>query len=161
MTSFGIIIFVIAWYACSIIGWWKIFDKAGEPGWEILIPFYGVYVIFDISWEGRKFWLYIGLKAAGLICKIAEGNGSAAAVFFYLILSSAVFIYEIVLYYKLADAFGHGIGYVVGILLLKPVFLMIIGLGSSKYRNIYGYEYEPIFKNAEETDESIFREGGR
>jgi hypothetical protein len=32
-----------------IIGGWKMFEKAGEPGWAILIPFYNTYILLKIA----------------------------------------------------------------------------------------------------------------
>jgi hypothetical protein len=34
----------------AIIGMWKVFEKAGEPGWAAIIPFYNSYVLFKITW---------------------------------------------------------------------------------------------------------------
>lgn len=38
-------------------GLWKLFEKAGRPGWEALIPFYREYIITKLT--GRKAWLII------------------------------------------------------------------------------------------------------
>ncbi len=38
-------------------GLWKMFEKAGRPGWEALIPFYREYIITKLT--GRKAWLVI------------------------------------------------------------------------------------------------------
>lgn len=32
-----------------IIAQWKVFTKAGEAGWKVLIPFYNAYTIFNLS----------------------------------------------------------------------------------------------------------------
>ena len=37
-----------------IIGGWKTFVKAGQPGWAILVPIYNVYIILKIA--GRPWW---------------------------------------------------------------------------------------------------------
>ena len=37
-----------------IIGGWKVFTKAGKPGWAILIPIYNAYVVLTIV--GRPGW---------------------------------------------------------------------------------------------------------
>lgn len=33
----------------GIVAMWKIFEKAGEPGWAAIIPFYNLYVLFKIT----------------------------------------------------------------------------------------------------------------
>ena len=39
---------------------WKMFSKAGEPGWASIIPFYNAYVLFKITWRsGIKFLLLL------------------------------------------------------------------------------------------------------
>ena len=44
----------------GIIAMWKIFEKAGEPGWAAIIPFYNLYVLFKITWgNGWKFLLLL------------------------------------------------------------------------------------------------------
>ena len=55
----GIIIGVIL-AIISIAGMWKVFQKAGQPGWAAIVPFYNIYVLLKIA--GRPGWwlvLYI------------------------------------------------------------------------------------------------------
>ena len=33
----------------DIVAYWKLFEKAGEPGWKSLIPFYNLFVITKIA----------------------------------------------------------------------------------------------------------------
>ena len=35
----------------GIIAMWKIFVKAGEPGWAAIVPFYNIYTLFKITGE--------------------------------------------------------------------------------------------------------------
>ena len=32
-----------------LVAQWKLFVKAGKPGWACLIPFYNMYCLFDIA----------------------------------------------------------------------------------------------------------------
>src|SRR5215475_7371788 len=46
-------------FGCAIVilvlaGWWKLFVKAGHPGWACLIPFYNIYILLKIA--GRPGW---------------------------------------------------------------------------------------------------------
>lgn len=44
LASIGtIVILAVGWYVLLAIAYWKIFEKAGEPGWKALIPFYNTY----------------------------------------------------------------------------------------------------------------------
>ena len=50
--TINIISFIIA--IATIIGWWKLFVKAGEPGWKAIVPFLNIYTYFRIT--GRNGW---------------------------------------------------------------------------------------------------------
>jgi signal peptidase I len=52
------ILFILTLIA-SLAGLWKIFEKAGEPGWKILVPFYNFYVWLKII--KKPLWWYIFL----------------------------------------------------------------------------------------------------
>ena len=51
-TIFGIVIGVL-----MIVALWKIFEKAGEPGWAAIIPFYNTFTLFKIA--GLNPWLFL------------------------------------------------------------------------------------------------------
>lgn len=54
-TSFYIIILVyIAILGFSIVGHWKLYEKADKPGWTSIIPIYNMVVWFEIT--GRPIW---------------------------------------------------------------------------------------------------------
>ena len=94
-----------------IVANWKIFTKAGEPGWASLIPFYSNYVLFKIVFD--KGWLF-------LLLFIPVVNA----------------IISIILIFKLAQVFGHGVGFGFGLLFLSPIFLLILAFGSSEYEGV-------------------------
>ncbi len=41
----------------AIVGAWRTFEKAGQPGWGVLIPIYNVYLLLKIA--GRPGWWLI------------------------------------------------------------------------------------------------------
>jgi len=53
---FGIVLFVfyLAFIAFYIVVGWKIFEKAGQPGWACIIPIYNGIVFLQIA--GRPIW---------------------------------------------------------------------------------------------------------
>jgi hypothetical protein len=51
-------------------------------------------------------------------------SGIAALVF--------LVIYIIGLH-KLSKAFGHGVGFTLGLIFFEPIFMLILGFGSSRY----------------------------
>ena len=104
----GALVFGLAIAVVMIVAMWKLFEKAGKPGWGCLIPFYNNYCLFDMAF----------------------GNGW---LFLLMFLPIVNFIILIMLFFKLAKAFGKGIGFGFGLLFLSIVFLPILGLGSAEY----------------------------
>lgn len=92
----------------SIVAQWKVNAKAGEPGWAAIVPFYNAYVLF----------------------KIAFGNGWLVLLIF---VPFANIVIAIMVWFKLAKAFGHGVGFGFGLLFLNAIFMLILGFGSSEY----------------------------
>ena len=137
----GILIF----YILIIIAWWKIFSKAGEPGWKSRIPIYNIYIVFKIS--GIKGWFWYNLVVAivcGIITAAAGGvqyneNFEVASdtnmIAILATLFSYVFSFIVTIYmnYRLAKAFKKGIGYTLGLIFLPNIFTLILGFGSAKY----------------------------
>jgi hypothetical protein len=49
----------LAFVVIGIVAGWKVFEKAGEKGWKVLIPFYNLYTLFRIA--GRNGWWMLAL----------------------------------------------------------------------------------------------------
>jgi hypothetical protein len=92
-----------------IAAMWKVFSKAGQPGWAILIPFYNLYVI----------------------CKIAGRPGWWLILMFIPLVN---FIILVILDIDIAKNFGKGAGFGIGLLLLPFIFFPILGFGSAQYQ---------------------------
>jgi ABC-type sulfate transport system permease subunit len=88
---------------------WKVFSKAGQPGWAVLIPFFNVYVLCKVA--GRPGWWLI-----------------------LMLIPFVNFVIAIILSLDLAKAFGKGAGFAVGLILLPFIFYPILGFGSAQYR---------------------------
>lgn len=122
-----------SWYIIRAIGYWKAFQKAGEPGWKAIIPFYNTYTRYKLTWDAKMFWISLALAAAE--CVLPNTNGSIASLA-RLVVSVGLLVIYIKGFHKTAKAFGHGAGFTVGLLLLEPVFALILGLGNSRYEGI-------------------------
>lgn len=55
--STGTIIFYLAFCVVVLAAQWKIFTKAGKPGWTCIVPFYNVYKLFEIV--GMNGWMFL------------------------------------------------------------------------------------------------------
>lgn len=134
----GVSVFLLIWYILLAAGGWKMFEKAGEPGWKALIPIYNYYILFKICWTTRMFWIWVMLGfVTGLLTGLANNN-----MMLYLAdaLGLLAAIMTCVLYYNLSMSFGHGLGYFLGLVFLSSIFIMIIGFSSDRYRgNRYTY----------------------
>ncbi len=91
--AFGgmMVLFWLAVMVVIIVGGWKMFEKAGQPGWAIIIPFYNVYILLKIA--GRPGWwliLYciplVNIVIAILVAlDIAKAFGQSAVFGFFLL----------------------------------------------------------------------------
>ncbi len=101
----------IIWFvtiAFIIAAQWKLYVKAGEPGWAALVPVYNMIVMMKIA--GKPEWWVI-----------------------LLFIPIANFIAAIIMYFGLARNFGRSDGFAVGLIFLPYIFLLILGFGSSRY----------------------------
>jgi hypothetical protein len=90
-----------------VVAMWKIFSKAGQPGWAAIIPIYNLFVWCKIV--GRPAW--------------------------WLLLWLVCFpIFHIILSIDLAKSFGKGVGFGIGLIFLPFIFALILGFGSATYQ---------------------------
>ena len=106
------LLFWILWLAFMILmiaACWKVFTKAGQPGWAAIIPIYNWYILCKIV--GRPGWWVI-----------------------LMLIPFVNFIIWIILCIDLAKSFGKGTRFGVGLLLLSVIFFPILGFGSAQYQ---------------------------
>ena len=96
-------IFVIIMIAAM----WKVFAKAGQPGWASIVPIYN-YVVW---------------------CKIV-GRPAWWVVLFFVCAPVVVIILSI----DLAKCFGKGVGFALGMVFLPFIFWPMLGFGSATYQ---------------------------
>lgn len=126
---FCVVTIVIA--VLSIIANWKVYTKAGREGWKCLIPVYNVYVLYDMVWETKQFWIYFGLMIGSAVFTALGSNLFVTLVI--LALNIAILVWSIRLLHHLSVCFGYGPAFTIGLLLLNTVFVMILAFGDSKY----------------------------
>lgn len=104
----GLIIVWLAVMVFMIAAMWKIFTKAGKPGWASIIPIYNIIVLIQIA--GKPIWWFVlfFIPIANLIAMILITVG-------------------------LARAFGKGGGFAAGMILLPIIFYPILAFGSATY----------------------------
>lgn len=102
-------------YVASVVGMWKMFEKAGEPGWPAIIPFYNYYKLCQVAMGNPWYWLRF------LVFVIPVFGWIACLYFMYQ------------MYKATALAYGKPEGYAWGLLFLSPVFLCVLGFGDTDY----------------------------
>lgn len=96
-----------------IIGQWKAFEKAGQPGWACLIPVYNMYILLKI---GGKPWWWLLL----FLIPIVD------------------IVYAIWAVNMVSKSFGKDEGFTVGLIFLGFIFWPILGYGNAVYKGPYG-----------------------
>ena len=124
-----ILVIALVVYILQVIGMWKVFKKSGEEGWKAIIPIYNTYTMCKITGV-NPWWVLIVVIASGLSGAFGDSDLNTIVS----LLSSVVTIYfSVLLYVSLARAFGKSDGFAVGLILLNPIFLLILGCGSSQF----------------------------
>jgi len=90
-------------------GIWKVFTKAGQPGWAVLIPIYNAYVL----------------------CKVAGKSGWWVLL---MMIPCVGFIFGILVTVGVAQNFGKGIGFALGLIFLPFIFYPLLGFGDASYQ---------------------------
>ena len=118
-----------------LIAYWKIFTKAGAPGWAVLIPFYSGYIQYKFTWNPRYFFIPLSCLAL-IFSTIWIDSLNELLMPLYIIAILVIQIMNLISSHKLSKAFGHDLGFTLGLIFLEPIFIMILGFGSSKYEGI-------------------------
>ena len=110
-TGFTLTMFIIflAVYVLTVIGLWKVFKKAGKPGWHAIIPFLNLYDMFEIG--GQK-GVYIFMMFIPFVGPAIYG------------------VYSFLANYNIVRAFNQSKGFLVGLTILPFIFTMILGFSS-------------------------------
>lgn len=99
----------------SLIAMWKIFTKAGKPGWAAIVPIYNVVVLFEIV--GLEWW----------------------HVLVALFVPFAALIYIIIVDIKLAKVFGKGTGLILLLIFIPVVGQLMLAFGNASYNGQVDY----------------------
>ncbi len=123
----------LIWYIIMVVANWKIFTKAGQPGWMSIIPILNTFIIFKISWNTMMFWIMLGAGVLGSVLSTIAGEDGGILAILGIICTLAMLVIGLIDTHKLSKSFGHGIGFTLGLIFLSPVFTLILGLGKSQY----------------------------
>jgi uncharacterized membrane protein YhaH (DUF805 family) len=105
----GTWVVIIALIVFQLAAWWKTFEKAGQPGWASLIPIYNIYVLLRIGGKPGWWLLLMLIPFVNIIVAIMMSVG-------------------------VANNFGKGGLFGLGLLLLGFIFYPILGFGDAEYQ---------------------------
>ena len=95
------------------VGFWKTFEKAGDPGWAGIVPIYNFYVLVRIS--GNAWWWFL--------------------LFFVPLVN---FLATVKVSIDVAGKFNKGVLFGLGLTFLSFIFFPILGFGGSQYQDTTG-----------------------
>jgi hypothetical protein len=104
LASIIALVIVVFYVACE----WIIFSKANQPGWAAIIPILNTVIFLHVI--GRSGWWIL--------------------IFFVPVVN---IIFGLIFIHELSKAFGHGIGFTLGLIFLSFIFIPILAFGGSKY----------------------------
>jgi hypothetical protein len=115
----GVMFFALAIWVVSVIALWKMFEKAGIPGWKAIIPIYNYWLLFEMA--GKPGWW--ALVSLGAIIPVL---GFIAAI--------ASFVLYCIAALELGKAFGKDTAFsVIALIIFNFIGLLILGFGKDKY----------------------------
>lgn len=88
---------------------WRVFEKAGQPGWACIIPIYNIYIMLKIAHKPGWWILLFLIPLVNIIVTI---------------------MFNI----AFAKAFGKGVGFALGLIFLGFIFLPILAFGDAEYQ---------------------------
>jgi len=111
LAAYSIFVLVIVGFFVFVN--WKLFEKAGKPGWAAIVPIYNIIVYLEIV-KMPIWWLilmlipcvnFVAFSAIGIIGSL-----------------------------RLAKAFGKDTGFAIGLILLPIVFLPLLVFSNAEYQ---------------------------
>ncbi len=103
----GFFLIYMLMFVIVIVGMWKVFTKAGQPGWAAIIPFYNLYV---------------------LVIEIAKKD------IVWFLLSIFIPFAAIIPFMEVAKKFGKSEVYGIGLYFLPFIFFPMLGFGDARYQ---------------------------
>jgi hypothetical protein len=92
----------------QIAAMWKVFEKAGQPGWAAIVPIYNLIVLLQVA--GKPVWWIL-----------------------LLFIPIVSIIVSFIIMHGISTNFGRGLGTTLGLVFLSPIFFPILAWGDAQY----------------------------
>jgi len=103
-----VILIYLAVIVLMIASMWRLFTKAGKPGWAAIVPIYNIVVLLEII--GKPLWWIV-----------------------MFLIPCVSLVFAVMMTIEVAKCFGKDVGFGIGLLLLAPIFYPILAFGDSQY----------------------------
>ncbi len=107
----GVVMVLLAIGVFMVVCHWKIYTKAGQPGWACLIPIYNFIILLRIV---NKPWWW----------------------FFLVCIPIVNIVILIMIIHRLSLSFGKGAGFTLGLLFFNVIFFAILAFDNSTYTKL-------------------------
>jgi uncharacterized ferritin-like protein (DUF455 family) len=104
-----ILLIQLAIIVFMVVSMWKVFEKAGQPGWAAIVPFYNIYVLTTGVAMKEVLWF--------ILCLVPFVN----------------FIAIILISIDVAKRFGKGAGFGIGLAFLGFIFYPILAFSDARH----------------------------
>lgn len=98
----------LAFVVFMFVSIWRLYAKAGRPGWAIFIPVYNFVEFFHVAWGSGAYFLFMLFPGVNVLVAILTIQ-------------------------KLSESFGHGIWYTLGLFFFPWIFIPVLAFGKSKH----------------------------
>jgi hypothetical protein len=106
--SILMVIIYVVFILLVVVSLWKLFEKAGKPGWAAIIPIYNIIVFLEII--GRPLWWIL-----------------------LLLIPCVNVVVSIMTSIDFAKSYGKETGYGIGLWILPIIFYPMLAFGDAKY----------------------------
>lgn len=104
----GCVVGILFLFLIPALIFWKVFEKAGQPGWAAIVPIYNLYVLTQIARREILWFILLLIPGVGIVA--------------FILVSIDI-----------ARKFGQSQGFGVGMGLLPFIFYPMLGFGSAQY----------------------------
>ncbi len=101
-----------------IVSTWKVYQKAGQPGWASIVPIYNFIVLLEVV--GQPIWWIL---------------------LFFIPFINIIFIF--IVYHELSKSFGQNIGFTLGLIFLPFIFFPMLAFGNYAYNKTISSDISP------------------
>lgn len=149
-----------------LIAGWRVFEKAGEKGWKILIPVYNVYIFFKILGMQKWFWPYLivcvvssillmNVKSETLCTTAGKcetyyyGFDRPDSIIGFILMFASSIAVAVKVAINGAKAFKKSTAFAVCLFIFPNICWLILGFGSAKYNK---KAFAPVAEKEEKED---------